>query len=507
MIMSSGTLLAAIGFGARDAHRRRAVLPARLDAGGERAVPAGRAGRARARDRDGAAGARRRARSPAAVPRCRRERRSATSTTRRSADRPGDPGCDWRSSAWLHRVRAAGRGTAAAVGLPRQVRDAVGAARSAGIGAGAARSAMPAAHWALFALLIVSGLLATIALSRAGIRHFWAPQDAGAAPARHRMRADRGCCWRCPRCWRSVREPVLRLRAGRRGGAHRPDALHRGGDVGDAAARTAQRTTAPRARRRRRRDEAHRCPRRCCRSRSCALWLALERVAGAGNLLLAAVVALAGCRCYRAAATAAGAHAPPAACCCGWSLAVGHDVVQSNCARRLAMLTRRAARRARRSSSSRSSCATPTALAALAVITTVVPGHRLVGARARPQRAAAARVRPRRRGRLHRPLQGALRAAAAGDLRMSPLLSAAIVVTLGCYALAMALALLRLLRGPTAQDRVLALDFLYVNGMLVDAGARHPLRERHVLRGGAADRAVRLRRARRRWRSSCCAAR
>jgi multicomponent K+:H+ antiporter subunit F len=49
---------------------------------------------------------------------------------------------------------------------------------------------------------------------------------------------------------------------------------------------------------------------------------------------------------------------------------------------------------------------------------------------------------------------------------MTPILSVAIVVALGCYALAMVLALLRLLRGPSAQDRVLALDFLYVNGML-----------------------------------------
>ena len=43
----------------------------------------------------------------------------------------------------------------------------------------------------------------------------------------------------------------------------------------------------------------------------------------------------------------------------------------------------------------------------------------------------------------------------------------AIVVALLCYALAMALALVRLLRGPSAQDRVLALDFLYVNGLLI----------------------------------------
>ena len=35
-----------------------------------------------------------------------------------------------------------------------------------------------------------------------------------------------------------------------------------------------------------------------------------------------------------------------------------------------------------------------------------------------------------------------------------------------CFALAMACAAIRLLRGPTAQDRVLALDSLYVSGML-----------------------------------------
>ena len=50
---------------------------------------------------------------------------------------------------------------------------------------------------------------------------------------------------------------------------------------------------------------------------------------------------------------------------------------------------------------------------------------------------------------------------------MSTLLSSAIVVALACYSVAMVLALVRLLRGPSAQDRVLALDFLYVNGMLV----------------------------------------
>ena len=35
-----------------------------------------------------------------------------------------------------------------------------------------------------------------------------------------------------------------------------------------------------------------------------------------------------------------------------------------------------------------------------------------------------------------------------------------------CFALAMVCAMLRLMRGPAAQDRVLAIDTLYINGML-----------------------------------------
>ncbi|CAG0984454.1 hypothetical protein BURK1_01922 [Burkholderiales bacterium] len=49
---------------------------------------------------------------------------------------------------------------------------------------------------------------------------------------------------------------------------------------------------------------------------------------------------------------------------------------------------------------------------------------------------------------------------------MSPLLTVAIVATLACYGVAMALAAARLMRGPTAEDRVLALDFMYIVGML-----------------------------------------
>lgn len=38
---------------------------------------------------------------------------------------------------------------------------------------------------------------------------------------------------------------------------------------------------------------------------------------------------------------------------------------------------------------------------------------------------------------------------------------------LGCFVLALACAAIRLLRGPAATDRVLALDTMYVNGMLI----------------------------------------
>ncbi len=49
---------------------------------------------------------------------------------------------------------------------------------------------------------------------------------------------------------------------------------------------------------------------------------------------------------------------------------------------------------------------------------------------------------------------------------MSPFLSGAIAITLLAYLLAALLLLWRVLRGPTAQDRVLALDVIYAIGML-----------------------------------------
>lgn len=58
---------------------------------------------------------------------------------------------------------------------------------------------------------------------------------------------------------------------------------------------------------------------------------------------------------------------------------------------------------------------------------------------------------------------------------MSTLLSTAISITLGCYALASILVLIRLVLGPRAQDRVFALDLLYLHAMLVvlTLGIRH----------------------------------
>ena len=49
---------------------------------------------------------------------------------------------------------------------------------------------------------------------------------------------------------------------------------------------------------------------------------------------------------------------------------------------------------------------------------------------------------------------------------MSPL-SWALPLAMVILALAMVLSLVRLLRGPNAQDRILALDCMYLNGMLL----------------------------------------
>lgn len=58
---------------------------------------------------------------------------------------------------------------------------------------------------------------------------------------------------------------------------------------------------------------------------------------------------------------------------------------------------------------------------------------------------------------------------------MTSLLSYSTIFALGCYAVASMLVLVRLIGGPRAQDRVLALDLLYLHGLLVMLvlGIRH----------------------------------
>jgi multicomponent K+:H+ antiporter subunit F len=50
---------------------------------------------------------------------------------------------------------------------------------------------------------------------------------------------------------------------------------------------------------------------------------------------------------------------------------------------------------------------------------------------------------------------------------MSGILGVATAFALACYAIASVLVLVRLVRGPRAQDRVLALDLLYFHCMLI----------------------------------------
>jgi len=50
---------------------------------------------------------------------------------------------------------------------------------------------------------------------------------------------------------------------------------------------------------------------------------------------------------------------------------------------------------------------------------------------------------------------------------MSTMLELAVIFATLCFALALLFATVRLFRGPSAQDRVLALDVMYSNGMLL----------------------------------------
>ena len=54
---------------------------------------------------------------------------------------------------------------------------------------------------------------------------------------------------------------------------------------------------------------------------------------------------------------------------------------------------------------------------------------------------------------------------------MSLWLSGTLFFALGCFLAAMTLAIWRLFRGPTAQDRVMALDYFYASGIVYASDA------------------------------------
>ena len=105
------------------------------------------------------------------------------------------------------------------------------------VDAQAAESAIAPVRSALFVLLLASGLLSMIALSRAGVRHFWAPQGR-AAPrsARHRVRAGRGAA-AAVRVLAVRADPVLRYARAAARDVMQPARLHRCRAVGHADAR------------------------------------------------------------------------------------------------------------------------------------------------------------------------------------------------------------------------------------------------------------------------------
>src|SRR3546814_127581 len=95
-------------------------------------------------------------------------------------------------------------------------------------------------------------------------------------------------------------------------------------------------------------------------------------------------------------------------------------------------------------------------------------GHSLGELRFDQRNPADPRSRSRRRIRLDRHDRESLRTATDGDLRMSAaILDWSLVLAPVLLDLAMAFAAFRLLMGPRAQDRVLGLDTVYVNGMLL----------------------------------------
>ena len=201
-----------------DRRRRRlrdvdgALLSAELDVGREPAVPARRARRTSGHRR------------PRAAAQAGRRAGRGHQSRRRGGGARGSrhPGVAGAARPGLHRLRTARRGLAAAVGLRRQGHADGGALeRRAGLGLS---PATPAAIWSLFGLLLLSGLVATVSMTRAGIRHFWSPADRPAP----RLNVAEGlpvlalllaCAWLTVRA-----EPVLRYTSATAEALHAPAA-------------------------------------------------------------------------------------------------------------------------------------------------------------------------------------------------------------------------------------------------------------------------------------------
>ena len=186
VLVSSGTLLAAIGVGAGRGDRRRAVLPGHLDARHRRLLPADRAGRARAR-----AGRRRACRHARGLRHGRRGRRPA------GPDEVGVAIPATMALLGLCFIACALllAGLPPLPGLPRASSPCLPPLL------GPAGSPVPATAWALLALLILSGLATIDRHGPRGHRMLLGVAVARTVPRvrRDRDRAGRACCSRSAR--------------------------------------------------------------------------------------------------------------------------------------------------------------------------------------------------------------------------------------------------------------------------------------------------------------------